>query len=142
MNRKFQLKIIPDKGNEIGVSLFQATAENSDSGKITRLVTVTGLPLKIMLETILSTLKKQGYRPTQFSPERKDPFDLDESVGVRLGLIFHALKPLKKPSRMEEIIDEINRMSDEETYYWFSKCSKAKHSRRAQKSLRILLSDE
>jgi hypothetical protein len=141
MNRKFQLRIIPLKYNEIAVSLTQIATEN-DTSKPANLIALSGLPLKIMLETLLTALKKQGYRPTQFSPRRKEPFDLDEPAGVRLGLMFFALKPLKKPSRMEEIVSGITRMSDEETYYWFSKCSKAKHSRRAQKSLRILLSDE
>jgi len=56
--------------------------------------------------------------------------------------MFFALTPLKKPSRMEEIVSGITGMSDEETNYGFSKCSKTKHSRRAQKSLRIPLSGE
>jgi len=33
-------------------------------------------------------------------------------------------------------------MSDEEAYYWFSKCSAGANVTRAQKALRILLTDE
>ncbi|MGO8820455.1 MAG: hypothetical protein ACLQT6_12805 [Desulfomonilaceae bacterium] len=141
MNRKFQLRIIQLKDNEIAVSLTQIATEN-DTSKPTNLITVSGLPLKIMLETLLTALKKQGYRPTQFSSSRKEPFDLDEPAGVRLGLMFFALKPLKKPSRMEEIVSGITRMSDEETYYWFSKCAKKERYGRAKRALRLLLSDQ
>jgi hypothetical protein len=87
MNRKFQLRISQLKDKEIAVSLTQIATEN-DTSKPTNLITVSGLPLKIMLETILTALKKQGYRPTHFASNRKEPFDLDEPAGVRLGLMF------------------------------------------------------
>ncbi|MBW2000235.1 MAG: hypothetical protein JRJ29_20035, partial [Deltaproteobacteria bacterium] len=84
-------------------------------------------------------IKKQGYRSTALSPQRKDPFILDEAAGVRLGLFFFALKPLRKVSRMEEIIAGIERMSDEESYYWYAKCSNGRNANRSRKALRILL---
>ena len=76
MNRKFQLRIIQLKDNEIAVSWTQI-ATDSETSKPTNLIALSGLPLKIMLETLLTALKKQGYRPTQFSSSRKEHFDLD-----------------------------------------------------------------
>ena len=142
MNRRFELRIIPRKDDNIGLSLLQLVLGQDDSKEKPKDTTLYGLPLKVMMETLLTTLKKQGYRPTEFSPQRKEPFKLDEVSGVRLGVLFYALRPLRKPSRMEQIIAEINCMSDEEVYYWYSKCSDKINGRRSQRSLRILLSDE
>jgi len=61
---------------------------------------------------------------------------------VRLGLLFLALKPLTKVSRMEAIAAGLRGMSAEEAYYWFSKCAAREHARRAQQALRILLAGE
>lgn len=141
MNRRFELRIIPSK-DDISLSLLQQVIGQGDSKEKPKDISLHGLPLKVMMETLLTILKKQGYRPTEFSPKRKEPFNLDEVSGVRLGVLFYALKPLRKPSRMEQILAEINHMSDEEVYYWYSKCSDKNHGRRSQRSLRILLSDE
>jgi len=43
---------------------------------------------------------------------------------------------------IEAIGQGIQMMSDEEAYYWFSKCSAGANVTRAQKALRILLTDE
>lgn len=141
MVRTFKLYVKPYKSEEIELLLSQEAAID-ESKEGLRKVSIRGVPLKIMMETLLSILKKQGYRPTEFSNKRKEPFELDEPSGVRLGVLMYSLKPLRKPSRMEQIMSEINRMSDEEVYYWYSKCSNKHHGRRAQRSLRILLSDE
>jgi len=52
------------------------------------------------------------------------------------------LKPLHKVSRMEEIISGIDRMSDEEAYYWYAKCTNGRNAQRLRKALRILLAGE
>ena len=95
-----------------------------------------------MTETLLKAIKRQGYRPTALSLKRKEPFILDETSGVRLGLFFFALKPLRKVSRMEDIITGIERMSDEEAYYWYAKCTNGRNSQKSRKALRILLASE
>jgi len=105
-------------------------------------IKVWGLPLMVMTETLLKAIKGQGYRPTALSLKRKDPFILDETSGVRLGLFFFALKPLRKVSRMEDIITGIERMSDEEAYYWYAKCTNGGNSQKSRKALRILLAGE
>ena len=59
-----------------------------------------------------------------------------------IGLLIMAVKPLRKTERMEGVSAQIRGIGDEEAYYWFSKSTKSDLSRRAQKSLRILLAKE
>ena len=144
MDWRFELTVFERKDGEMGLTLSQMTSEKSTRTKRTRprSVRVWGLPRKVMTETLLNTLKKEGYRPTELSAKRKKPFSLNEASGVRLGLIFFALKPMRKSSRMEEILAGINRMSDEEAYYWYAKCVNGKNAQRSRRALRILLAGE
>ena len=90
----------------------------------------------------MSALKRAGYRPSDVCRTRKAPFALPESAGVRLGLLMLAVKPLRKPDRMDAIARQIASMGEEEAYYWFSKGTSAEIARRAQKALRHLLARE
>ncbi|RJR43509.1 MAG: hypothetical protein C4576_14205 [Desulfobacteraceae bacterium] len=140
--RRYELKVFKPERGDMGLLFSEKPAhrEKATEASGVREFAIWGVPLKAMTETLLGTLKKQGYRPTEFSFRRKEPFVLDEPSGVRLGLFFYALKPLRKVSRMEEIISGIDRMSDEETYYWYAKCANGSNASRARKALRILLS--
>lgn len=144
MGRQFQLSTYTRKGNEKGIVFSEHPSEDTrnSKGRRTGELRLWGLPFKVMTETILKTLKRQGYRPTDFSIQRKEPFLLDEASGVRLGLFLFALKPLRKVSRMEAIIAGIDNMSDEEAYYWYAKCTNGRRANQARKAMRILLSGE
>lgn len=144
ITRQFELKVFKRKGDEMGLAFSEQPSKNDKNVKGTNIkeVKIWGLPFKVMTETILKTLKRQGCRPTALSSQRKDPFILDEISGVRLGLFFFALKPLRKVTRMEEIITGIDRMSDEEAYYWYAKCTNGRNAQRLRKALRILLAGE
>jgi len=98
--------------------------------------------MKVIIERILDSLKRNGYRPMDLSPSRKAPFALDEEPGARLALLFMAVKPLRKIGRMEEISEGIRGMEPEEVYYWFSKCADPASGRRSCRAFRILLSPE
>lgn len=111
-------------------------------GKLSTIVTLGGPNLRAVAGQVLNALREAGYKPTDLSPRRKKPFHLPEPVGVRLGLLFLAVKPLSKMSRVEEIAHGISRMPHEEAYYWYSKCTAADTAERAQKALRVLLSAE
>jgi hypothetical protein len=76
------------------------------------------------------------------SSERKSPLLIDEGYGARLGLLFMALKPLRKLIRIETISRELWHLETEEAYYWYSKCSNSEQARRAMRSLRILMAEE
>lgn len=144
ISRQFELQVFKRKGDEMGLAFSEQPSKSNKKEKNTkqREVKVWGLPLMVMTETILKTLKRQGYRPTALSSQRKAPFILDEISGVRLGLFFFALKPLRKVIRMEEIITGIDRMSDEEAYYWYAKCTNGRNAQKSRKALRILLASE
>lgn len=144
IGRKFELKVFKRKGEELCLAFSEqpSKSEKNVKGAKQKEIRIWGLPLKVLTETLLKTLKKQGYRPTALTSQRKDPFSLDEISGVRLGLFFFALKPLRKVIRMEEIIAGIDRMSDEEAYYWYAKCTNSNNAQKSRKALRVLLSEE
>jgi hypothetical protein len=97
------------------------------------------MPFSVAVGQVLEALKRSGYRTNDLHQGRKAPFVLKEECGVRVALLLMALKPLRKTSRMERIAEAIAEMSDEECYYWFSKCVKTDQPERARKALRTLL---
>ena len=86
--------------------------------------------------------RRAGYKPSDLSRTRKEPFALREELGVRLGLTLLAVKPLRKTTRMADVSEQITGMTEEETYYWFSKITDSRQGRRSQKAMRILLAKE
>jgi hypothetical protein len=105
-------------------------------------VRVHGQPMKAVLDQVRATIKKAGYKASELARTRETPFCLTESQGVRLGLLFLAVKPLRKASRMGDISEQVQGMTDEEAYYWFSKTTATKTGRRAQKAMRMLFAKE
>jgi len=114
----------------------------SAPAKLTPIVNLGGANLRAVAAQVLDGLREAGYKPTDLSPRRRKPFFLPEAVGVRLGLLFLAVKPLTKMSRVEAIVYGLGRMPPEEAYYWYSKCTATNTAERAQKALRVLLADE
>lgn len=139
----FFLYVTPRDKDDYGIALYQQQLRQNTTPKSPRgLVRVWGAPFHAIIDYLIETLKKAGYRATELSRSRKAPFELDEETGVRLGLLLLALKPLSKIERIDDIYSAIRSMPDEEVYYWFSKCTTAGAARRSQKALRILLSPE
>ena len=98
--------------------------------------------MKRALEKECRALALSRPRPSDLSRNRQAPFALDEAQGVRLGLLFLAVKPLRKVIRMTSISEQVRGMTDEEAYYWFSKTTTAATARRAQRAMRVLLAEE
>jgi hypothetical protein len=96
--------------------------------------------MQSVFDRIVEVVKTAGGRASDIRRTRKAPFVLDEEMGVRLGVLLLAVKPLRKMSRIEAIRDATARMGREEAYYWFSKCTAPDTGRRATKAFRILLS--
>ena len=142
----FELRVQPNGESQYGLALFQKPHRDVDrTGKVEEwqlVVRVHGQPMKAVLDQILATIKKAGYKPSDLSRARETPFHLNESLGVRLGLLFLAVKPLRKTTRMGDISEQVQGMTDEEAYYWFSKTTSTNTSRRAQRALRLLLSSD
>lgn len=107
-----------------------------------RVVELGGVPLRAVADQVLEALRENGYKATDLNPNRREPFALQEEWGVRLGLLFLAVKPVSKVSRIEVISAGIRQMTSEELYYWYSKCTSRAKAERAQKALRMLLADE
>lgn len=123
------------------LTLRQRVAERP--GATPRLETVAvlgGDPLRAVADHVIEALRKADYKATDLSPARRKPFYLPEEAGVRLGLVFLAVKPLSKLRRVEQISHGIRQMPPEEAYYWYSKCTAADTAERARQALRVLLS--
>jgi hypothetical protein len=142
----FELRVQCNGESQYGLALFQKPHRNQDrsdkAGSWQLVVRVHGQPLRAVLDQVLTTIKKAGYRPSELSRSRREPFALAEGLGVRLGLLLLAVKPLRKTTRMAEIAEQVQGMADEEAYYWFSKVTDAARSSRSQRAFRILLATE
>ena len=143
-DRPFELRVVPRDGEAYGLALYQLPiAANGEKGQeLQRLVELGGTPLQAVVDHVLEALRKTGHKGTDLTPSRRRPFYLDEETGVRLGLLFLAVRPISKLSRIEHISLGVRAMPSEEAYYWFSKCTAESSGRRAQQALRILLAGE
>ena len=142
-DKSFELRIFPLEESDYGLELHQqAPRKNAAIGPYHPVVRLWGTPFRSVLDVILETIKKNGYRATDLRRGRKDPLSLDEIGGVRLGLLFLAVKPLKKLARIEAVSRGVRDMEPEEAYYWYSKLTKVEFTRRAGKALRVLLAKE
>lgn len=144
-DRPFELRVVPRNDAEYGLALYQLPiGANGDTaaGELQQLVELWGTPLQAVSDHVLDALRRGGYRVTDLSRSRREPFYLDEETGVRLGLLFLAVKPISKLRRIEEISLSLRGFASEEAYYWFSKCAAGPDATRAQQALRILLSEE
>jgi len=136
-----QVKPLPD--NDYQLTIYQVPYQLKGQFPQTpeKIETLSGWRLRAVRPAILDVLKKNGYDPATLKPERRAYYEVKEINGVKLGLIFQAIKPLQKIQRVDEICQGISRMSDEEAYYWFAKSQNGTRHR-ALRALRILLSEE
>ncbi len=136
--REFTLHVLPLPDGHYGVEVRQSI--NGGTGpQETIVVRAWGAPFQAAASQVMEAIRRSGYRASDLHRGRKAPFALKEEWGVRVALLLMALKPLRKTTRMEKIAEAIREMSDEECYYWFSKCVKTERPRRAQQALRTLL---
>jgi hypothetical protein len=139
----FQLEVIPADGAPYGLALIQLMTNGArmENGSRRAVARIWGAPLESVLDQVLEALRKSGFRASDLRPGRKCPLDLPEEVGVRLGLLFLAIKPLRRLDRIITISQTVRHMEAEEAYYWFSKCSRPDLSRRACRAMRILMAE-
>lgn len=145
-DRPFELRVLRRGETGYGLALHREPAvgrEQAETSDRWPLVVQTwGTPLDSVMDQVLAVIRESGYRSTDLSRTRQAPFELAEAQGVRLGLLFLAVKPLRKVDRMSSISSQIQGMTDEEAYYWFSKSTAASTARRAQRAMRVLLAEE
>lgn len=141
--RDFELRVLPRGDRGYGLALLQTpVGKENGEGQEELVVRIWGDPLRSVMDQVLQAIKRGGYRSTDLGRSRRDPFEVPEEEAVRLGLLFLALKPLRKHRRIEEVAARIRAMEPEEVYYWFSKATSSEDGRRARRALRILVSEE
>lgn len=152
----FELRVTPPRneaearGDGYGLALFQRPVQAlavqaglyDPPPPMTPMAALAGESLRAVAGQVMEGLREAGYRSTDLSARRQAPFALTEGVGVRIALLFLAVRPLSKLERVEAIAHAIRRMPPEELYYWYSKCTVGENAERAQKALRVLLAEE
>jgi hypothetical protein len=152
----FELRLVPEidpntNKSNYRLGLYQRKVEptsaqrnlfHQTSNQMERVVELGGIPLRAVADQVLEALRENGYKVTDLSVNRREPFLLQEESGVRLGVLFMAVKRISKVSRIEVISTGIRDMTSEELYYWYSKCTSRTKAEQAQKALRILLAKE
>jgi hypothetical protein len=147
------LYTLPDDRSAYRVVLYQwllqrdddapeRTQTNGRSAANTWKIEISGDTLRAVADPLIRTLQQNSYKATDLARRLQTPFFLAEPSGLRLALIFLAVKPVSRHDRIEAIVNGIQSMSDEEAYYWFSKCSAGPVAQRAQRALRVLLAAE
>lgn len=147
---EFELRVVPVGEQQYRLAFLQNLVEvvpdqpflYAPKTKVRVEVELGGDTLKAIADQIIESLRQNGYKPTDLKASRREPFLLNEETGVRLGLIFLAVRRISKSSRIEAISQGIRSMTSEELYYWYSKCTGGHHAERAQIALRTLLADE
>lgn len=103
------------------------------TSRLETVVVISGDNLRAVADHVIEALRRADYKATDLSMSRRKPFYFPEEIGVRLGLVFLAVKPLTKIRRVEQISYGIRQMPSEEAYYWYSKCTAVDTAERAQK---------
>lgn len=147
--RHYELRVVPaartGKGSGYGLALYQSRVspgQREEDADLERVVQVWGDPLRSVMEPVIGVLKRAGYRASDLGPTRRAAFTISEEDAVRLGLLFQAVKPLRKLARIDSISQRVRAMEPEEVYYWFSKTASRSSATRAQRALRILMAEE
>jgi len=154
--RQFDLHVVPIATSAPGepayrLALYQRAVEppgeqrglyEPEPPPTHKIAELGGATLRAVADHVMEALRANGYRPTELSLGRREPFSLAEETGVRLGLLFLAVRPITKVERIEVIAQGIRAMTSEEAYYWYSKCTGGPAAERAQRALRVLLAEE
>lgn len=141
--RPFELRVEPLDARHYNLALYQWPVPiNGVPPQPLRVVMLGGDSLRLVADHVLEALRRSGYKVTDLSPQRREPFGLEEEVGVRLGLLFLAVAPLSRPDRVEAIAHALRAMPSEEVYYWYSRCTAPRRRQRALRALRLLLAAE
>jgi len=140
----YEIRVLPEGHSAYALELWQAPIGNGHGGaeNMARLACIAREPLKAVVDQILGALKRCGYRGTDLRRGRREPFRLLELEAIRLGVLFVAVEPLRKVTRMRLIAEQITRMEPEELTYWFAKIMAIHGGDRARRALRMLMAEE
>ncbi len=100
-----------------------------------RAVVLNGSRAARVASAIHDVLRGAGVGSRAWSSSR--PIGLDQVSGAQAELLLRAVRPLRRPDRIEAIGEGIGAMSREEASYWHAKAGQA----RGLRALRMLLGD-
>jgi hypothetical protein len=137
--RGFQLTVEPVSADDYGLRLEESDGASQEAKR--PIANLGPSASRRLVEQAMDALQASGFRRSDLSGRRRQPFRLQEHHGVRLALAMVATGPLHKRARVEAVLSGVGRMSDEETYYWYAKCLGPEASR-GRRALRLLLAEE
>lgn len=137
--RGFQLTIEPVSADDYGLRLEEIDGASKEAKR--PVANLGPSASRRLVEQAMDALQASGFRRSDLSAQRRQPFQLKEHHGVRLALAMVATGPLHKRARVEAVLSGVGRLSDEETYYWYAKCLGTEASR-GRRALRLLLAEE
>ncbi len=140
-DKNFELTVFERDTGDLGVALFQLSANGDrDNKEPKRVARLWGFPLRRIRNRVIKALRDSGCEVETLTEPNN--YRLEEERGVKLGLLFMVVKPLRKQRRIDELTDTVRQMSNEEAYYWYSLCSRNGYGKRARRAFRILFSEE
>ena len=137
---QFQLAVEPLPNASYALTVLQRPFPASQNGRALpsiKIGSINGLALLSAWDIVLDELRSNHYKPAAIQQDRKKRLCLSEESGVRLSLLFKAIAPLSNLDHIRALQQAIWAMSNEEAYYWFSKCY-GLNGRRGMRALRIL----
>ena len=136
--RGFALLVEPSGHDAFGLTLEEVARGDEPARQVAHLTSDRAARI---LEPILVAVKASGHARSELAAGRHEPLLLKESPGVRVALTMFATGPLRKHRRVDAAVAAIERLSDEEAYYWYGKCV-GQSAGRSRRSLRLLLADD
>lgn len=100
-----------------------------------RTIKLNGTRAARVAAAVHHVLRSGGVGSRAWSSSR--PIDLDQLVGAQVELLLRAVKPLRRPDRIETVGEGIAAMSREEASYWYAKSG---HTR-GLPALRLLIGE-
>jgi hypothetical protein len=137
---QFQLAVEPLPNASYALTVLQRPFPASRNGRSlpsVKMGSIDGLALLSAWDIVLDVLRSNQHKPAAIQHDKKKRFGLSEESGVRLSLLFKAIAPLSNLDHIRVLQQAIWAMSDEEAYYWFSKCH-GTNERRGVQALQVL----
>lgn len=128
-------------GRELVLWQWERRVENGrvvGRPKRQRVGVLAGRPLAVAENDLQHLLGRAGVQEL----ERSGRLELAEPLGARLGVLFLALRPLRRVERMVRLVEGVRQLADEEAYYWYAQCTAPGRAAKGRRALRILLAGE
>lgn len=128
----FQMVVQPLPNAERSLTILQRPYSILQNLPPAEVGSIDGLALASAWEIVLDVLRSNHHKPAVLKANKKKSLGLSEESGVRLSLLFKAIASLSSLDQIRTLQQGIWAMSDEEAYYWFSKCRQANGVRALQ----------